>query len=117
MTVTPQPMTATPDLAAALERLRVEGAIYLRADLSEPWSYESAPAGMATVLRPGAERLVLFHLVTEAELASIPGVFVHRDLQSNSSELVRLFRQADAFVLPTLADFSPQAAPSSSRRG
>ena len=50
------------------------------------------------------------HLVTEAELASIPGVFVHRDLQSNSPELVRLFRQADAFVLPTLADFSPQAA-------
>ncbi|HEY1293544.1 MAG TPA: glycosyltransferase family 4 protein [Chloroflexota bacterium] len=58
----------------------------------------------------GLARHADLHLVTQAELAPMPGVFVHRDLQSNSPELVRLFRQADVFVLPTLADFSPQAA-------
>ena len=49
---------------AALQRLRLEGAIFLRAEYREPWSYESLTGPeTATILRPGTQRVVLFHLV------------------------------------------------------
>ena len=50
---------------AALERLRLEGAIFLRAEYREPWAYQSltGPA-TAAILRPGTDRVVLFHLVS-----------------------------------------------------
>src|SRR5206468_3682262 len=44
------------------------------------------------------------HVVTQAEVAPQPGVVVHRGLQANSPELLRLFATADIFVLPTMAD-------------
>ena len=53
-------MTATP----FLDRLRVEGAIFLRAEYTEGWAYESLDGPTtATYLHPGAERVTLFHLV------------------------------------------------------
>jgi AraC-like DNA-binding protein len=54
--------TATVD--AALDRLRLEGAIFLRGEYTEAWAYES-PTGemMAGVLRPGRERLLYFHII------------------------------------------------------
>ena len=49
---------------AALQRLRLEGAIFLRAEYHEPWAYESLSGpDTAAILRPGTDRLVLFHLV------------------------------------------------------
>lgn len=50
------------------------------------------------------------HIVTKS-CAGSPrsNVFVHTDLEANSPELLRLFRNADMFVLPTRADFSPYA--------
>jgi AraC-like DNA-binding protein len=47
-----------------LDHLRLEGSIFLRGEYSEAWSYES-PTGemMASVLRPGRERLLYFHIV------------------------------------------------------
>jgi AraC-like DNA-binding protein len=55
---------STAVLAAALDGLRLEGAIFLRGEYTEAWAYES-PTGemMAGVLRPGRERLVYFHIV------------------------------------------------------
>ena len=51
-------------LDAALDRLRLDGAIFLRGEYTEAWAYESPPGQtMATVLRPGRERLVYFHIV------------------------------------------------------
>lgn len=44
-------------LASALDALRLDGAIFFRAEYSEPWSYES-PIGLEQVLRPGSERLI-----------------------------------------------------------
>jgi glycosyltransferase involved in cell wall biosynthesis len=44
------------------------------------------------------------HLVTHAEVPSRPNVIVHRGLQANSPELLRLYAEADVFVLPTLGD-------------
>jgi AraC-like DNA-binding protein len=55
----PDPFTAT------LGRLRLEGAIFLRAEYREPWAYESLSGpDTAAILRPGTDRVVLFHLVS-----------------------------------------------------
>src|SRR5205809_7343555 len=49
---------------AALQRLRLEGAIFLRAEYREPWAYESLSGpDTARLLRPGGERVILFHVV------------------------------------------------------
>jgi AraC-like DNA-binding protein len=53
------------ELQAALDRLRLEGALFLRAEFTECWAYESPPTGMASMLHPGAQRLILFHLVAD----------------------------------------------------
>jgi AraC-like DNA-binding protein len=50
--------------SAALERLRLEGAVFLRAEYRDPWSYTSLTGPeTAALLRPGTDRVVLFHLV------------------------------------------------------
>jgi AraC-like DNA-binding protein len=51
-------------LDEALDRLRLEGAIFLRGEYTESWAYES-PTGelMAGLLRPGRERLLFFHII------------------------------------------------------
>lgn len=50
-------------LDAALEALRLVGALFFRSEFTEPWMYKSPPAEMAGVLRPGADRLIHFHVV------------------------------------------------------
>lgn len=89
MTATPGNMTTTPDLASALEKLRLEGAIFFRAEFSENWSFESAPASAASMLRPGAERLLYFHIVASGDCwISLDGGDRH------------WARQGDVIVLP-----------------
>ena len=60
------PSPPLPDpFDAALGRLRLEGAIFLRAEYREPWAYESLPGpATAAFLRPGTDRVVLFHVVS-----------------------------------------------------
>jgi AraC-like DNA-binding protein len=51
-------------LDAALRRIRLEGAVFLRAEYCEPWSYQSMTGpDTAHILRPGTDRVVLFHVV------------------------------------------------------
>jgi AraC-like DNA-binding protein len=51
-------------LNGALDRLRLEGALFLRAEYREPWAYESLPGcDTAKILRPDADRVILFHVV------------------------------------------------------
>ena len=51
-------------LRTSLERLRLEGAVFLRAEYREPWTYESMTGPVtANLLRPGTDRVVLFHVV------------------------------------------------------
>lgn len=64
--------TAVPDqdptasLAAALNGLRLTGALFLHARYTEGWAYRSAPVSdIASLFAPGARALVLFHLVSE----------------------------------------------------
>jgi hypothetical protein len=56
-------------LEATLERLRLDGAIFFRAEMTEKWAYQSPTAAeMAGFLRPGAERLIMFHIVESGRL-------------------------------------------------
>ena len=50
-------------LQAALEQLRLEGAIFFRSELTEAFAFESTPLAVAGALHPGAQRLILFHIV------------------------------------------------------
>jgi glycosyltransferase involved in cell wall biosynthesis len=43
-------------------------------------------------------------VVTHAQVAPRPGVVVHRNVGPNSAELLRLFAEADLFVLPSLGE-------------
>jgi AraC-like DNA-binding protein len=54
-----------PDiLHGAIERLTLQGAIFLRAEYREPWAYESLTGPVtAGLLRPGTDRVILFHVV------------------------------------------------------
>ena len=51
-------------LGAALHRLRLDGAIFFRAEFTERWAYQSpTPDQMTQILRPDATRLIMFHIV------------------------------------------------------
>jgi AraC-like DNA-binding protein len=64
MTASPPARAATPDLLqTALEQLRLEGAIFFRSELTEGFAFESTPQALADALHPGAERIILFHIV------------------------------------------------------
>jgi AraC-like DNA-binding protein len=48
----------------ALERIRLEGAIFMRCEFTERWALSDLGGpGFAAMMHPGAERLVLFHVV------------------------------------------------------
>jgi AraC-like DNA-binding protein len=70
MTGTPNLLTATPGcgpkkdpLDSALDGLRLEGALFFRGELTDPFEFESSPLTLADALVPGADRLTLFHIV------------------------------------------------------
>jgi AraC-like DNA-binding protein len=63
------PGSASPTqdlLGSMLARLRLAGAIFLRAEFTAPWAYESPPpAQLIQVLQPDATGLILFHIIAE----------------------------------------------------
>lgn len=55
-------------LSETLRVVRLTGAIFINARFTAPWCYQSPPAASAApLLEPGAESVVIFHLVTEGE--------------------------------------------------
>ena len=55
-------------LSETLRVVRLVGAIFINARFTAPWCYASPPADLAApLLEPGAERVVIFHLITEGE--------------------------------------------------
>jgi AraC-like DNA-binding protein len=53
-------------LSETLRVVRLVGAIFINARFTAPWSYQSPRADTAApLLEPGAERVVIFHLITE----------------------------------------------------
>ena len=55
-------------LSETLRVVRLVGAIFIQARFTAPWCYQSPSADTAApLLEPGAERVVIFHLITEGE--------------------------------------------------
>jgi AraC-like DNA-binding protein len=55
-------------LSETLRVVRLVGAIFINARFSAPWCYQSPNAdSIAPVLEPGADRVVIFHLITAGE--------------------------------------------------
>lgn len=55
-------------LSETLRVVRLVGAIFINARFTAPWCYHSQHANLvAPILEPGAERVVIFHLITEGE--------------------------------------------------
>jgi AraC-like DNA-binding protein len=50
-------------LRSALENLRLDGAIFFRAEFTENWAFESPLTELTKTLRPGAKSMILFHIV------------------------------------------------------
>src|SRR5688572_26978117 len=65
MTATPSLLAVTPaSLRSALERLHLEGALFVRAEYTESWAYASPDSTMlAQALGHGPQRLIMFHIV------------------------------------------------------
>src|SRR5687768_5853843 len=78
-------------LRDGLRCLHLSGAIFLRADFSTPWAYESPESEqVAQMLRSGDRRVILFHVFTEGRC--------HLEV-SGSGEQVEL-RGGDIVILP-----------------
>jgi AraC-like DNA-binding protein len=55
-------------LSETLRVVRLVGAIFIHGRFTAPWCYQSPSADSAApLLEPGAERVVIFHLITEGE--------------------------------------------------
>jgi AraC-like DNA-binding protein len=55
-------------LSATLRVVQLVGAIFINARFTAPWCYQSPNArSAAPLLEPGAERVAIFHLITEGE--------------------------------------------------
>jgi AraC-like DNA-binding protein len=83
------PPAAPELLRSALQQLRLDGAIFFRAEFTEGFSIESTPNAAAPVLQPGAERIILFHILVRGSMwVSVPGGERH------------YAQQGDVIVLP-----------------
>ena len=55
-------------LSETLRVVRLVGAIFINARFTAPWCYQSQRADtVAPILEPGAERVIIFHVITEGE--------------------------------------------------
>ena len=58
------PVTTVDPLRRALDRVRIEGAVFVRAEYHEAWAYESLSGpDTADFIAPGNDRLAFFHVV------------------------------------------------------
>jgi AraC-like DNA-binding protein len=84
-------MTETPSLlATALDQLRLDGAIFFRSEWTDAFAFESTPNDVAGVLHPGAERVILFHIVARGSCWVVSG----EDQERHSA------RTGDVIVVP-----------------
>jgi AraC-like DNA-binding protein len=82
LTQTPNILTEPPDVsrdaggratpqdlvAETLATIRLSGAIFLRAEYSAPWAYESPAADeLRAILRIRSRRIILFHIISEGQ--------------------------------------------------
>ncbi len=92
-------------LSETLRVVKLVGAIFIHARFTAPWCYRSPSADRAApLLEPGAERLVIFHLVTQGEC------YVQLDGQPplllNAGDVV-LFPHGDAHLMTSHPGIQP----------
>ena len=92
-------------LSETLRVVRLVGAIFINGRFTAPWCYQSPRADTAApLLEPGAERVVIFHLITEGEC------FVEIDgqppLQLSAGDAV-VFPQGDAHRMCSAPGVAP----------
>jgi AraC-like DNA-binding protein len=92
-------------LSETLRVVRLIGAIFINARFSAPWCYQSPHADTAApLLEPGAERVVIFHLVTEGEChVEMPGA---PPLRLGAGDVV-LFPHGDAHRMTSQPGLPP----------
>jgi AraC-like DNA-binding protein len=92
-------------LSETLRVVRLVGAIFIQARFTAPWCYQSPSADSAApILEPGAERVVIFHLITEGEC--------YVEMEGQPPELLRagdvvLFPQGDAHRMASEPGLKP----------
>lgn len=92
-------------LSQTLRVVRLVGAIFIHGRFTAPWCYQSPRAdSAAALLEPGAERVIIFHLITEGEC------FVEIDDQPpvhlNAGDVV-IFPQGDAHRMASAPGLTP----------
>lgn len=92
-------------LSETLRVVRLVGAIFINGRFTAPWCYQSPSADTAApLLEPGAERVVIFHLITEGEcfveLGDAPAVRL-------SAGDVVVFPQGDAHRMSSEPGLTP----------
>ena len=97
-------------LSQVLKVVRLTGAIFIDAKFTAPWGYDSPQAdAIAPVLEPGAERVVIFHVVTRGRcIAEMAGL---HPLELEEGDVV-VFPQGHAHRMAS----APGVAPAKSRR-
>src|SRR5882672_2286988 len=95
-------------LSETLRVVRLTSAIFVNAKFTAPWCYQSSNACAAgPLLEPGAERVVIFHLITEGEC------YVELDnqppLRLTAGDVV-LFPQGDAHRMSSQPGLPPPPA-------
>jgi len=92
-------------LSETLRVVRLVGAIFINARFSAPWCYQSPNAGsIAPVLEPGADRVVIFHLITSGECYVEMGDGVTTHLVAGDAVL---FPQGDAHRMTSQPGLPP----------
>lgn len=99
-------------LSETLRVVHLVGAVFINARFTAPWCYQSPRADAAApLLEPGAERVVIFHMITEGEC------FVEMEgAEKGDSEPVRLiagdvvvFTQGDSHRMTSQPGLKPPA--------
>ena len=94
-------------LSETLRVVRLVGAIFINARFTAPWCYQSPRADtVAPMLEPGAERIVIFHLITEGEChVELEG---QAPLRLTAGDVV-VFAQGDAHRMTSQPGLVPAA--------
>ncbi len=95
-------------LSEVLRVVRLSSAIFFNARFTAPWCFSSpAAASVMDILHPGAERLVVFHLLTEGEchlqIEGSPEVMLH-------AGNVIVFPHGDAHLMTSAPGVTPGGA-------
>ena len=92
-------------LSETLRVVQLVGAIFIQGKFTAPWCYQSPSADTAAkVLEPNAERIVIFHLITEGEcFVEIEG---DRPMKLVAGDAV-LFPQGDAHLMTSQPGLLP----------